>query len=117
MTNTLAANVLTTFYVNPVLYLGLHSSDPTQIGNAGTEIAGASYARQRITFGAPSNRAVTNNIQIIYQNLPASTVLFLAIWNALTGGIIQHSLGITSIAVNAGGTIVVPVSDVAITLA
>ena len=51
-------------------YVGLFSTAPTDAGSAGTELTGSGYARQSITFGAPSlaagnaeQVANTNNIQ------------------------------------------------------
>jgi hypothetical protein len=40
----------------------------------GTEVAGGSYARQTITFGAPSAGAIANNIALNYASMPACTV-------------------------------------------
>lgn len=49
-------------YVSPAaVYVGLFSSDPTDAGG-GIEVAGGGYARQQVTFSAPSNPGgVTNN--------------------------------------------------------
>jgi hypothetical protein len=118
MTNSLAASILTAYYVTPVIYLGLHSADPTTSGNGATEIAGGSYTRQRIIFGAPSNRAVANDNQIIFLNLPATTVTWFGIWSASTGGTCRHTIQAgAGLTFSSGGTLVIPVSDIAITLA
>ncbi len=47
-----------TSYTAPTtVYLALYSNDPTD-ADTGTEISGTNYARQSITFGAPSNGAM-----------------------------------------------------------
>jgi hypothetical protein len=41
---------------------------------AGTEVTGGSYARQTITFAAPSGGAISSNIALNYPTMPACTV-------------------------------------------
>ena len=52
-----------TGYTAPTtVYVALYTSDPTD-ADTGTECSGTSYARQAVTFGAPSNGSVvTRNI-------------------------------------------------------
>ena len=55
------ATLRNTSYVSPTtVYVGLFTTDPTDAGT-GTEVAGGSYARTAVTFGAPSNGVATNN--------------------------------------------------------
>lgn len=117
MSNALASSILTTNYTNKTLYLGLHTADPTVTGNSATELAGGGYVRLSIVFGAPSNRSVVNNASITFTNLPATTITHFAIWSAQSGGAIQHTIAAGSgIVVSAGGTVLVPVGDIAVTL-
>lgn len=41
---------------------------------AGTEVSGGSYARQTITFAAPSGGSISSNVALTYTNMPACTV-------------------------------------------
>jgi hypothetical protein len=41
---------------------------------AGTEVAGGSYARQQITFAAPSAGSIASNVALTYTSMPACTV-------------------------------------------
>jgi|SRR5882672_3230832 len=41
---------------------------------AGTEVTGGSYARQTITFAAPSGGSISSNLALNYTNMPACTV-------------------------------------------
>lgn len=42
-------------YTSPsTLYVALHTADPTEVGATG-EVSGSSYARQAITFVAPTD--------------------------------------------------------------
>lgn len=117
MTNSLATTILNTYYVTPAVYISLHTADPTVTGNTATELAGGSYIRQRIFFGAPSSRSIANNAQVIWTNLPSATVTHFGILTAVTGGTFLHTIQAgAGIAIGTGGTLVVPVSDIAITL-
>lgn len=115
MTNYLASVVLTAYFSNH--YLGLHDADPTAAGLASTEVSGGSYARQKITWTAPSNRVVANTNQLIFLNLPATTVNYFGIWELAAGSNCVYTIALpTTITVNHGGTFVVPVSDLAVQL-
>lgn len=62
-------------YVNPTgaIKVALVSST----GSAtlpGTEISGGSYARQTVTFAAPSGGSISSNVALTYTNMPAVTV-------------------------------------------
>lgn len=94
-TNYLEVKVLdhvlgTASYTSPAdVYISLHTADPTDAGT-GTEVAGGSYARKIMTFsGAATVSGVTsasNASDIVWTNLPSTTVTHVAIWDALTTG-------------------------------
>ena len=44
----------TTYTAPAAVYVALYTSDPTD-ANTGTEVSGGSYARQSVTFAAPSD--------------------------------------------------------------
>lgn len=41
---------------------------------AGTEVTGGSYARQSITYAAPSGESIASNAALTYTSMPACTV-------------------------------------------
>lgn len=78
------------------MQVSLHSGDPTTTG--GAEVGGSSYARQNVTFNAPSGGAVAASAALNFTGMPACTgansIGFVGIWvgaqfqqgGALTGG-------------------------------
>ncbi len=76
-----------TSYTSPAtVYLGLYTTDPTD-ADTGTEVSGNAYARQSITFGAPSNGVTTNTAAIEFPQATGSwgTVAYVGIRDASTG--------------------------------
>jgi hypothetical protein len=87
LANALANHVLRgTAYTAPSnRRLALFTTATTDAGG-GTEVTGGSYARQSVTFSAPSNGAVENTADVVFTNMPAATVTHWAIMDATTGG-------------------------------
>jgi hypothetical protein len=82
------ATLRNTSYTSPTtVYLALYTSDPTD-ADTGTEVSGGSYARQAITFGAPSNGVSTNSAAIEFPQAGGSwgTVSYVGIRDASTAG-------------------------------
>jgi hypothetical protein len=82
------ATLRNTAYTSPsVVYLALYTSDPTD-ADTGTEVSGGSYARQSITFGAPSNGVSTNSAAIEFPQAGGAwgTITFVGIRDASTAG-------------------------------
>ena len=83
-----------TAYTSPAtVYLALYTTDPTD-ADTGTECSGTGYARQAITFGAPSNGVTTNSAAIEYAQAGNSwgTITHIGIRDALTtGNLLYHS--------------------------
>lgn len=77
----------TTYTAPTTVYIGLYTSDPTD-ADTGTEVTGGSYARQSVTFGAPSNGVSTNSAAIEFPQATGSwgTVGWIGIEDALSGG-------------------------------
>lgn len=50
------------------------------------EVSGGSYARQAVTFVAPTDGETSNSADVDYLSLPAVTVEKAALYDALTGG-------------------------------
>lgn len=82
------ATLRNTSYTSPAtVYLALYTTDPTD-ADTGTEVSGGSYARQAITFGAPSNGVSTNTAVIEFPQATGSwgTVAYIGIRDASTAG-------------------------------
>lgn len=69
-------------------WIALYTTAPTDT-TEGTEVSGGSYARQSITFGAPSGNPaqISNSAQILFPEATANwgTVVAFAIHTAATG--------------------------------
>jgi hypothetical protein len=77
-----------TSYTAPTtVYVALYTSDPTD-ADTGTEVSGGSYARQSVTFGAPSDGTSTNSADVTFPTATGSwgTVTHIGIRDASTGG-------------------------------
>lgn len=75
-------------YTSPAaVYVALYTSDPTA-DNTGTEVSGGGYARQQVTFGAPTDGVVSNTADINFPVATADwgTITHAAIFDAATGG-------------------------------
>jgi hypothetical protein len=55
----------TQYTVPATVYLALYTSDPTD-ADSGAESAVGAYARQAVTFGAPSNGVSTNSADVTF---------------------------------------------------
>ncbi len=104
--STLNSNTLNAWFRNTAfstltgqMQVSLHSGDPTTSG--GVEVGGSSYARQNVTFNAPSAGSTAASAALNFTGMPACTgansIAFVGIWcgggtnqfiqgGALTGG-------------------------------
>lgn len=117
--NALINEVLrNTNYTPPAtVYLALFTTATTDAGG-GTEVTGGSYARQAITFGAPSNGTSTNTGAVSFSNMPAATVTHAAIMDASTAGnMLFHGALTASKTVGAGDTLTFAAGDISAALA
>jgi hypothetical protein len=109
-----------TAYTSPSqVYIALFTSDPTDAGT-GTEVTGGGYARQQITFNAPSNGQVTNSADILFPVATASwgTVTHIGIYDASTGGnLLFHGALTTSKTISTDDQLKIAAGDITITLA
>ena len=65
-------------------YVSLHTADPGITG--ASEVAGGSYARVAVAWGAPSGGSVANTGALAI-NLPASTTAtYFGVWSASSAG-------------------------------
>lgn len=107
-----------TAYTPPAtVYLALFTAAPTDAG-AGTEVSGAGYARQAVTFGAASGGAIENSGAVSFTASGGNfgTVVAVALFDASTSGNMLAWKVITSAAVNDGQTLTFPIGLIDVTL-
>lgn len=108
-----------TAYTPPTtVYAALFTSATTDAGG-GTEVTGGTgpYARQSVTFTAPSGGATSNTADINFAGMPAATVTHVAVMDAVTAGnMLYHGALTASVAVSAGATFTIRAGDLDITL-
>ena len=109
-----------TAYTTPTtVYLALYTTDPTD-ADTGTEVTGGAYARQSITFGAPSNGVSTNSAAIEFPQCTLSwgTVTHIGIRDALTtGNLLYHTPLDTSKVIATGDIFKIATGSLSVTLA
>lgn len=114
------ATLRNTSYTSPAkVYLALYTDDPTD-ADTGTEVSGGSYARQEITFGAPSNGVSTNSADITFPTATGSwgTVTHVGIRDALTSGnLLYHTQLDASKAIGSGDVFKIATGNLSVTLA
>ena len=98
-------------------YLALYTAAPTDAGG-GTQVSGGGYARQAITFGAPSGGAIANTSAVAFTASGAAygTVVAVGIFDASTGGNLLAWDAITSAAIGDGDTLNFAIGDIDVTL-
>lgn len=114
------ATLRNTAFTSPTtVYLALYTSDPTD-ADIGTECSGSGYARQAITFGAPSNGVSTNSAAIEYAQAGNSwgTITHVGIRDALTtGNLLYHTALDASKTIATGDVFRVAAGSLSVTLA
>lgn len=117
--NKILLHVLSnTAYTSPtVVYLGLHTADPTDAGS-GAEVSGGSYARQSFASTIVAN-AASNTSAIEFPTATGTwgTVGWVSVWDAVTSGnLLFHGALTASKAISSGDVFRVPAGDLDITL-
>lgn len=99
------------------VFLALYTVAPTDAGG-GTQVTGGGYARQAITFGAPSGGAIANTSAVSFTASGAAygTVVAVGIFDASTAGNLLAWAPITSALVNDGDTLNFPIGDIDVVL-
>jgi hypothetical protein len=109
----------TTYTAPTTVYIGLYTSDPTD-ADTGTEVTGGSYARQSVTFGAPSNGVSTNSAAIEFPQATGTwgTVGWIGIEDALSGGnLLYHTALDASKTIESGDIFKIAIGSLSVTLA
>lgn len=107
-----------TAYTQPAtIYMGLYTAAPTDAGG-GTQVSGGGYARQAVTFGAPSGGQIANTGAVAFTASGANfgTVVAVGFFDALTAGNLLAWDAITSAVVNDGDTLNFASSQITISL-
>lgn len=80
----------TAFTQPAAIYVGLFTADPTESGSTANEVStsGTGYARQSVTFGAPSSGVVANTNNVVFPRSLAAwgNVTHFALFDASTAG-------------------------------
>jgi hypothetical protein len=109
-----------TSYTAPTtVYVALYTTDPTD-ADTGTECSGTSYARQAVTFGAPSNGASTNSAAVEFPQAGSSwgTITHIGIRDALTtGNLLYHTPLDASKTIATGDVFRIATGSLSVTLA
>jgi hypothetical protein len=109
-----------TSYTAPTtVYVALYTTDPTD-ADTGTECSGTSYARQAVTFGAPSNGVSTNSAAVEFPQAGSSwgTITHIGIRDALTtGNLLYHTPLDASKTIATGDVFRIATSSLSVTLA
>jgi len=109
----------TAFTAPTTVYVALYTTDPTD-ADTGTECSGTSYARQSVTFGAPSNGVSTNSAAVEFPQAGGSwgTITHIGIRDALTtGNLLYHTPLDASKTIATGDVFRIATSSLSVTLA
>ena len=111
----------TTYTAPATVYVSLWTSDPTDAGS-GTEVStsGTSYARQSVTFGAPSNGASLNTTAVEFPQATASygTVGWIGINDSTSGAnLLYHTPLDTAKTIDSGDIFKITTGNLSVTLA
>ena len=114
------ATLRNTSYTSPsTVYVSLYTSDPTD-ADSGTECSGGAYARQSVTFGAPSNGVSTNSAAVEFPQATGSwgTITHVAIHDASSAGnLLYHTAANSSKAIETGDVYRIAAGSLSVTLA
>ena len=108
-----------TNYTAPsTVYVALYTSDPTD-ADTGTEVSGGSYARQSVTFAAPSNGSSASNADVTFPQATGNwgTVAYIGLRDASTGGnLLYHTALDTSKKIETGDIFKIATGNLTVTL-
>jgi len=108
----------TTSYTAPAnIYVALMTVAEDDTGTAGTEVTGGSYARQTATFDASASGATQNSANIDFEDMPACTVVGIALYDASTSGnLLVHGTLTANKSLDAGDTLRIATGDLDISI-
>jgi hypothetical protein len=101
------------------VYVALYTSDPTD-ADTGTEVSGGSYARQIVTFAAPSNGVSVSNADVTFPQATGSwgTIGWIGLRDAVSGGnLLYHTALDASKVIDTGDVFKINSGNLSVTLA
>ncbi len=113
------ATLRNTSYTSPTTaFVALYTADPTD-ADTGTECTGSAYARQAVTFGAPSNGVSTNSASVTFPTATGNwgTITHVGIRDASTAGnLLYHTPLDTAKTVNTSDVFTISSGNLSVTL-
>lgn len=109
----------TTYTAPTTVYVALYTTDPTD-ADTGSEVSGGSYARQAVTFGAPSNGVATNSGAVTFPTATGSwgTLTHVGIRDASSAGNLLYYAPLTvSKTISSGDIFTIGSGNLSVTLA
>lgn len=100
------------------VYLALYTSNPTDAGT-GTEVSGGGYARQTITFSAPTNGVSASSADVLFPIATAGwgTVTHIGVFDASTSGnLLYHGQLTNSKTIATDDQLKIATGDISVTL-
>lgn len=99
------------------VYLGLFTVAPTDAGG-GTEVAGNGYAREAVTYGAPSGGAIANTTAATFTASGGAfgEIVAIGVFDAATGGNMLYWDTITPATMNDTDTLNFEAGDLRLSL-
>jgi len=103
MTNYLGGATLQHYLIDSPSWIALLTADPTVTGSLVNEVVGGSYARLPAVWSTPGSKS-TGLGPLRFLNLPACTVTYIAVADALAGGhlLIVHQLAAPAVIPDSG---------------
>jgi hypothetical protein len=109
-----------TTYTSPaVVYVALYTTDPTD-ADTGTEVSGNAYARQSVSFSAPSNGVTSNSAAVEFPQATGAwgTVAYIGLRDAATNGnLLFHTALDASKTIATGDVFRIAAGSLSVTLA
>jgi hypothetical protein len=113
------ATLRNTSYTSPTtVFVALYTTDPTD-ADTGTEVSGNGYARQSVTFSAPSNGATSNSSAVEFPQATGSwgTVAYIGLRDASSGGnLLYHTALDASKTIATGDVFRIAIGSLSVTL-
>ena len=113
------ATLRNTSYTSPAtIYVALYTTDPTD-ADTGTEVSGNGYARQSVTFSAPSNGATSNSAAVEFPQATGSwgTVAYIGLRDASSSGnLLYHTALDASKTIATGDVFRIAIGSLSVTL-
>ena len=113
------ATLRNTSYTSPAtVYVALYTTDPTD-ADTGTEVSGNGYARQSVTFSAPSNGATSNSSAVEFPQATGSwgTVAYIGLRDASSSGnLLYHTALDASKTIATGDVFRIAIGSLSVTL-